>query len=84
MWSGIALSNTGGELTILAGTTVIDKVVYKSGKPFPKVTDGTSFQLKTASYSALANDDGKNWCLSTKAFGTAGFKGTPGVANDCP
>lgn len=82
-YKGIALSNTSGTLSILDGETAIDTLVYKSGKPFPTVTQGASFQLKKAGFTASGNDDGAAWCLSVNPFGTASLKGTPGAANDC-
>jgi len=83
VWKGIGLSNTGADLAIMAGTQIIDLVKYGKSKPWPTLTTGASIQLKTASYGALTNDAGANWCLSATEFGTAKLKGTPGKANDC-
>jgi len=81
-WGGNNLNNDGGTLLLLAGDTEVDKVQYNDKKPWPVLTTGASFQLKTGAYDATKNDDGANWCLSANAWG-GGLKGTPGKANDC-
>lgn len=82
-WSGFGLSNSSGLLSIKSGTIELDKVAYKSGKPFPNVTTGASHQLKTGALDATKNDDGANWCLSVNTWGSGTLKGTPGAKNDC-
>ena len=83
--SGVAFANTSGSLALLADGVQVDAVSYKSSAPFPSLPKdgGASVQLKTTAYDTKKNDDGANWCLSTATFGNAGYKGTPGKANDC-
>lgn len=80
----IVLDEEDDFLTIKCAKEEIDTITW--GKSF---TDGkgTAFQLSAGKIDAKLNDDAKNWCPATKAFGKAqeGAHGTPGSANDtCP
>ena len=77
----IVLSNSGDNLSITCGTTVIESFTYTSSTV--PVVAGRSVQLDSGLLSATANDTGSNWCSTSGAstYGTAGKIGTPGAAN---
>jgi hypothetical protein len=63
---------------------ILDEVDYSTlGHPWDA---GVSMNLSDDALTALANDDGANWCESTIEFGTEDIQyGTPGSANEtCP
>jgi hypothetical protein len=77
------LANGDDEVIIRNAGVLIDEVRYDGGPIFPDPT-GASMNLDPSAFSALANDDGANWCEATSAFGD-GDLGTPKTANDvCP
>jgi len=87
----LSLSNSGSELRILSGTTVVAHVKYQKGGAggWPKDSiKGKSLQLSSDKVTFAAAKDGKNWCMATKKIDGAAAKtdlGTPGAANDkCP
>ena len=84
-YSAIVLTNTTGVVELWWGKTLVDRVAYTSGaNGWQKFATGQTQQLSSDKLSAIANDDGSNWCKSTVTFG-AGDKGTPGTVNAvCP
>ncbi len=72
------MSNSGGDLAIMAGTTKVATVKYEKSW----VQLGVSWQLSSSKLTATDAADGKNWCASTKEYGTNKMKGTPSKAND--
>ncbi len=82
VYSGISLSNGSDELSIIAGTTVIDTVTWDDGATMPD-PQGATMIMDQGVYSAVANDDASNWCVSIDAWGyTNGDKGSPGAENE--
>ena len=84
-YSSLFLSNTGDEVTINCGTVIIDQIVYDTtifpdAGSGPMGLPGNSISLDLATYDAVLNDDGTNWCFSTATFGD-GDMGTPGLEN---
>ena len=82
-YSKLALGNTDGVVRIENGDgTLIDEVAYKTGagsQGWPGKISGRSIQLAADSFAADKNDDGSNWCFTSKTFGD-GDAGTPGAA----
>ncbi|MCO4763234.1 MAG: lamin tail domain-containing protein, partial [Myxococcales bacterium] len=76
------LTNSGlsgdNKLSLFYGGAVMDELQYSAAQ----VKEGVSTQLSSDKLTATDNDDPKNWCPSTKTYGTAGKNGTPGAAND--
>jgi hypothetical protein len=75
-----ALANSGGSITILDGTTVLDAVTWSTA-----VMAGKSRQLQPAMTDTVSNDTAANFChaLATQTYGTAGNTGTPKAVNAC-
>ncbi|HET9626096.1 MAG TPA: lamin tail domain-containing protein [Kofleriaceae bacterium] len=63
-----------GDLTIVAGDTVIDAVTWTAAP------HGAALQLDPDLVDPIANDSASNFCPATTAYG-AGDLGTPGAAN---
>lgn len=83
--SSFTLGNTGDEVILDCGGTVIDQVVFAFGT-FP-VSVQASMTLKPGFLDATSNDNGANWCTAasssyTDQLGNPAF-GTPGAANKC-
>ncbi|MCB9738488.1 MAG: lamin tail domain-containing protein [Deltaproteobacteria bacterium] len=78
----IALGNTDGVLRLEnADGSLIDEVKYLTSKGkegWPGKVSGRSIQLAADSFAADKNDNGANWCFTSKTFG-AGDSGTPGA-----
>ena len=81
VYKDVALGNGISWLSIVSGATVVDKVAYQ-GNGWPAYKKGNGMQLSSDKLDAKSNDDGKNWCVSTKEIKSGGDKGTPGAAND--
>lgn len=86
--ASIGLSNSGGDVALLAGATVIDTVTYDAGGGWPYVTTGKSFQLHTTWLDATSNDAPTAWCLASDLpdqpkFGPLPLYGTPGGPSKC-
>ena len=83
---GFALSNTGGDLQILDGTTPLDAVTWASVSA--TANDGKSNQLDPDSFTTAANDGvipAAPWCLGATPYGDNTNSGTPRAANaQCP
>jgi len=82
----LALSATSDGLSLYrisgGSRTLVDSVLYDTGAGWP-VADDTSLQLDAGvTPTGAANDDPSNWCLSSQTYGSAGYFGTPGAAND--
>jgi hypothetical protein len=77
--SDIILDDLVGPLKLIAGSTEVDVVDY-GGDDFPPMPEGASLQLDPSAESATSNDDGANWCVSTKGL-SGGDAGTPGSSN---
>ncbi|MFO0723996.1 MAG: amidohydrolase family protein [Myxococcota bacterium] len=78
----IAFANGGDRVTLSAGGTTIDEVVWSTG--WPGSTDGTAMCLK-APYGD--NSMQASWSNSAGTFGSGGDRGSPGTANNatnCP
>ena len=76
VYSGISLNNSGDQITLSIGATVIDQITYGSSTP------GTSSELSTNHLDATSNDSVGNWCAAVSYY-TATDLGTPGSVNDC-
>ena len=84
VYKGIALGNSGSEITLQGGSGVLDKVVYAGSNKdgWPQWGGGMSLQLDPSKYDATANDAGAAWCVGTDLYGGGSKdKGTPGSAN---
>ncbi len=82
-YGGIALTNTGDDLTLTtAGGAVVDTVVYDTVAPWPLSVDGTAIELSESHLDATANNDPTRWCAATTPAGAD--LGTPGAPNACP
>jgi hypothetical protein len=71
------LSNSPDEIILDCNNVTIDQVAYDASL----VVEGVAAQLRTDKNDHLLNDDLKNWCEATTAFGDAGKLGTPGTVN---
>jgi hypothetical protein len=72
-----ALTNTGDEVRLECGGTLVDEVVYTSDWPFG---EGVAMQLEPAAQNGHDNDLVANWCAaSTNYFPSE--QGTPGNAS---
>ncbi|MFT3926636.1 MAG: lamin tail domain-containing protein [Myxococcales bacterium] len=88
------LSGSGDSPVIACKGTIIDKVDYSalSFLEKPDASEGHTLQLSPSALDGTQNDDGANWCFSTKSYGTVttvdGDRtnyGTPKGENDpCP
>jgi len=78
VYDGFFLANSGDEIEIRNGLTVIDSVDYGSGWG----EAGHSNELSILNLSSEANDDPANWCTAVSVFGSGDF-GTPNSPNDC-
>ncbi|PRP68014.1 lamin tail domain-containing protein [Nonlabens agnitus] len=79
IYDSFALANSGDEIVIECGGTVIDEIAYNSTDwPY---SNGISMELANNSLDATANDDPSNWFAATSTFGD-GDSGTPGAVND--
>lgn len=77
-YTGMVLANSGDEINLVLGSTLIDRVAWWGA------SSGRSVSLDASSTSATANDDASRWCDATTTFGS-GDRGTPGSANGaCP
>jgi len=86
---GFAMSNSGGDLQVVDGVTVLDSVTW--GSVAAAIHDGKSIQLDPDQQNTTANDVTLNtintqvWCLSTPMYGDLTNTGTPKAANaQCP
>jgi hypothetical protein len=84
---GFALSNSGGELQVLDGTTVLDSVTW--GSVTATSFESKSLQLDKDKYDAATNDmmtpvsPTTNWCVGVGAYDGTNM-GTPKAVNgDC-
>ncbi|NQW64107.1 MAG: lamin tail domain-containing protein, partial [Deltaproteobacteria bacterium] len=75
---GIALSNSGDNLTLSCDTLVLDTFTYPSS--FGSIA-GRSRQLAPDRTSSALNDNSGNWCATTGAIFAGTRTGTPGAAN---
>jgi Lamin Tail Domain len=76
---GFGLVDTGGDIQISDGATVLDAVRWTS------VTSGVTRQLAPAHLSAADNDVPANFCAGAAPYGDLTNQGTPGAANGpCP
>jgi len=70
------LNNSGGELSVACGTSVVDVIVYENvGDSVSRTFDGTREP------DAAGNDDLDAWCDAATEYEDGSF-GTPGAAND--
>ncbi len=85
VWKTSGLSNPAGSITLRWNKTVVDKIVYDSGKNgWPTFKDGRALSLSGELTGTNANHMGASWCNAMQAYG-AGDQGTPGKANPiCP
>ena len=80
--TSFSLNNTGDSIVLSytdldESKTTFDQVVYDS----TWVEAGVSIQLSPEFNSSEANDDSRNWCLSTTPIENTTDFGTPGVEN---
>lgn len=78
VYTGISLANGDDEVIFECNGVVIDSVYYDGTYPSPS---GASMNLDSGQISAMANDNGANWCASTTPM-SSGDMGTPGAANE--
>jgi hypothetical protein len=71
------LANSGDEIIIKHGDTLIDQVIYD----ITWVVAGNSTQLSLDYYDHISNDNGDNWCQSIELL-PGGDTGTPGTINN--
>lgn len=76
-YAKLAISNSGTNLALTSGETLVDAVQYGTGWP---LAAGKSLNLDPGALDATANDDPKNWCFGQAVFG-AGDLGSPGKPN---
>lgn len=80
---GFTLSNSGGDVQILDGTTVLDAVTW--GNVTAASYDSKSLQLDPDYYDATMNDmltgTGTKWCVGATPYGSNLNSGTPGADN---
>ncbi len=70
------LNNSGGELSVACGTSVVDLIIYQD------VADSVSRAFDgTREPDAAGNDDLDAWCDASTEYEDGSF-GTPGAAND--
>jgi uncharacterized repeat protein (TIGR01451 family) len=80
-YTGYLLANDDDEVVLVCDGGEVDRVAYDGGLTFPDPT-GASIQL---AHPSLDNSVGGNWCEARTMWpGSAGDRGTPGQANDCP
>jgi len=78
------LSNSGDEIQLSCGGTVIDTVDYDNGPNWAgnQPATGAAKGLDPTLLNATDNDDGDNWCDQTTSLPNTTDNGTPGAAND--
>jgi hypothetical protein len=76
--SALTLVNTNISLSLSVAGTAVDSVAFAT------MPAGASLALSQAHLNPTDNDNPANWCTSAAVYGTAGNKGTPQAANDCP
>ncbi|HEU0035648.1 MAG TPA: lamin tail domain-containing protein [Kofleriaceae bacterium] len=85
---GFGLSNSGGDVQVVDGATVLDAVTW--GSVSTTSFDGKSIQLDPDSTTTTGNDTPANmlgnvWCLGATPYGDGTNTGTPKAANaQCP
>lgn len=85
---GFSMSNSGGDLQVVDGVTVLDSVTW--GSISATSFDGKSIALDpdaatTAGNDVTLNTLGTTWCLGTAPYGDMTNLGTPKAANaQCP
>ncbi|MDB4956463.1 MAG: hypothetical protein JWO36_4032 [Myxococcales bacterium] len=76
---GFTMVNSGGNVEVLDGTTVLDRVTWTT------TADGISRQLAPAHMTTTDNDVLASFCAGTTPFGDGTNAGTPKAANaPCP
>jgi hypothetical protein len=75
---GFALINSGGDVRVLDGATVLDAVTWTTS------TDGVSAQLEPAHFTTADNDTASSFCPAVTSYGDGTNLGTPRAANACP
>jgi hypothetical protein len=74
-------SKIGRAYNMSCNDTIIDQVDWSEWS----VTAGVALQLSADKTDATSNDDKASWCDATAEYGSEGYKGTPGAANEaCP
>lgn len=85
---GFSMPNTGGDVQVVDGTTVLDKFTY--GSVSAAMYDGFSLSLDPDSFTASPDDvidtpPLGTWCLGAAPYGDQTNQGTPKAANaQCP
>lgn len=74
---GFAMINSGGDVQVLDGATVLDAVTWAES------SDGVSAELQPAHTSTVDNDDAASYCAATTPYGDGTNLGTPKAANTC-
>ena len=77
-YAGFTLANSGDEVIIENGSTIIDRVDYDPSS-FPSML-GAALSLDPNFLDATSNDDGNNWCSAVEPL-PDGDNGSPGVLN---
>ena len=73
------LFNDDAIVAVVANNEIIDSTATLDGAP------GRSWALNPQKISALGNDEGSAWCLSTQPLNEFIDAGSPGLANEtCP
>ncbi len=77
-----ALNNSSDTITLQCADVVVDVVAYDEAEGFPAAR-GNSLILDPQSWDAAANDEGSNWCRSSRPY-HSNNTGSPGFLNqDC-
>jgi len=74
---GFSLVNSGGELRVLAGTSVLDAASWGA------THDGIALELPASALTSEGNDDAASWCAADTPYGDGANLGTPGAPNSC-
>jgi hypothetical protein len=78
--SAMSLTNSGDDVILSIGATVIDQVSYDASWP---LAAGQAMELAPSAYDTLANDDAANWCLATTDLGDGDLGSPHGAGSGC-
>lgn len=82
-WSAFSLGNESDDVTIWAGSVMVDSLSWDDGATMPDEA-GASMSLDNIYYGASSNDNPAYWCASIEPWSAngTGDKGSPGVGNE--
>lgn len=79
-YSDISLSNESDDLSIWAGTVLLDEVMWDNGVTMPDGS-GASMITDAGFYDSTLNDDANAWCLASTSWDRNTDFGSPGDDN---